>query len=63
MGFEPRMIDVKSPQDYDRAFSAMDGLRDQPIILPAGPMFLRDLIAQVLLDRRIPSIAAFRENT
>jgi putative ABC transport system substrate-binding protein len=65
LGFEPRMIDVKGPQDYDGAFSAMDGLRDQPIILPAGPMFLRDraLIAQVLLDRRIPSIAAFRENT
>ena len=65
LGFEPRMIDVKGPQDYDRAFSVMDGLRDQPIILPAGPMFLRDrdLIAQVLLDRRLPSIAAFRENT
>ena len=30
-GFEPQMIDVKSPQDYDRAFSAMDGLRDQPV--------------------------------
>ena len=63
LGFEPRMIEVKGPQDYDGAFSAMDGLRDQPIILPAGPMFLRDrdLIAQVLLERRIPSIAAFRE--
>jgi putative ABC transport system substrate-binding protein len=43
----------------------MDDLRGQPLILPAGPMFLRDreAIAQVLLERRIPSIAAFRENT
>ena len=65
LGFEPRAIEVKGPQDYDGAFSAMDGMRGQPIVLPAGPMFLRDrdLIAQVLLERRIPSIAAFRENT
>src|SRR5262249_29972254 len=36
----------------------------QPIILPAGGMFLRDraAIAQALLEHRIPSIAAFREN-
>jgi putative tryptophan/tyrosine transport system substrate-binding protein len=36
----------------------MDDARGQPIILPAGPMFFRDREA-----RRIPSIAAFRENT
>ena len=42
----------------------MDDARGQPIILPAGPMFLRDraAIAQALLERRIPSIVAFREN-
>jgi len=42
----------------------MDDVRGQPIILPAGPTFLRDraVIAQALLERRIPSIAAFREN-
>ena len=42
----------------------MDDARGQPIILPAGPIFLRDraVIAQALLERRIPSIAAFREN-
>jgi hypothetical protein len=36
--------------------------RGQPIILPAGPIFLRDraAIAQALLERRIPSVAAFR---
>ena len=57
------MIEVKGEQDYDGAFGAMDARR-QPIILPAGPIFLRDreTIAQVLLERRIPSIAAFREN-
>src|SRR5260221_14752052 len=42
----------------------MNHARAQPIILPAGPIFLRDraVIAQALLERRIPSIAAFREN-
>jgi len=63
-GLEPRMIEVKDEQDYGRAFSAMDDVRGQPIILPAGPTFLRDraVIAEALLERRIPSIAAFREN-
>jgi ABC-type uncharacterized transport system substrate-binding protein len=63
-GLESRMIEVKDEQDYGRAFSAMDDVRGQPIILPAGPTFLRDraVIAQALLERRIPSIAAFREN-
>ena len=58
------MIEVKSEQGYGRAFDAMDDARGQPVILPAGPMFLRDraAIAQELLERRIPSIAAFREN-
>jgi putative ABC transport system substrate-binding protein len=65
LGLEPRTIEVKSQQDYDGAFSAMDDVRGQPIILPAGPMFLRDreAIAQILLERHIPSIAAFREKT
>jgi putative ABC transport system substrate-binding protein len=65
LGLEPRMIEVKAQQGYGDAFSAMDDVRGQPIILPAGPIFLRDraAIAQALLERRIPSIAAFRENT
>ena len=43
----------------------MSATPGQPIILPAGPMFLRDrqAIAQALLVRRIPSVTAFRENT
>jgi len=64
LGLEPRMIEVKGQQDYGGAFNAMEDARGQPIILPAGPMFFRDreAIAQALLERRIPSIAAFREN-
>src|SRR5207245_10311657 len=64
LGLEPRMIEVKGEQGYGGAFDAMDDARGQPIILPAGPIFLRDraAIAQALLERRIPSIAAFRED-
>jgi putative ABC transport system substrate-binding protein len=64
LGLEPRMIEVKGEQGYGGAFDAMEGAGGQPIILPAGPMFLREraAIAQALLERRIPSIAAFREN-
>jgi len=55
LGLEPRMVEVK--QGYADAFGAMDDARGQPIILPAGPIFLRDraVIAQALLERRIPS--------
>jgi putative tryptophan/tyrosine transport system substrate-binding protein len=64
LGLEPRMVEVKGEQGYAGAFGAMDNARGQPIILPAGGMFLRDraAIAQALLEHRIPSIAAFREN-
>jgi putative tryptophan/tyrosine transport system substrate-binding protein len=64
LGLEPRMIEVKGDQGYADAFAAMDDASGQPIILPAGPIFLRDraAIAQALLERRIPSVAAFREN-
>src|SRR5256714_10146152 len=51
LGLEPRMVEVKGEQGYGRAFGAMDDAPGQPIILPAGPMFLRDraAIAQALL--------------
>src|SRR5262249_32637601 len=64
LAMEPRMIEVKGETGYAGAFGAMDDARGQPIILAAGPMFLRDraAIAQALLERRIPSIVAFREN-
>ena len=62
LGFEPHPIEVKGPTDYGAAFSAMDRLRGQPIVLPAGPMFLRDreVIAHTLarashsFGRRVP---------
>ena len=62
LGLEPRMIELKPEQGYAGAFAVMD--EGQPLIVPAGPIFLRDrtAIAQVLLGRRIPSVAAFREN-
>src|SRR6266498_4061097 len=64
LGLEPRMIEVKGEQGYGGAFGAMDDARGQPSMLPAGPMFLRDraAIAHALLEHRVPSIAAFREN-
>ena len=64
LGLEPRIIEVKGQQDYGGAFNAMDDARGRPIILPASPMFFRNrgAIAQALLERSIPSIAAFREN-
>jgi putative ABC transport system substrate-binding protein len=65
LGLEPRVIEVQGQYDYRRAFDAMENARGQPIVLPAGPMFLRDreAIAQALIERHIPAIAAFRENT
>src|SRR5438132_5138522 len=64
LGLEPRMVEVKGEQGYAGAFGAMDNARGQPIILPAGGIFLRDraAIAHALLEHRIPSIEAFREN-
>jgi putative ABC transport system substrate-binding protein len=64
LGLEPRMIEIKGEQGYGDALSAMDDARGQPMILPASPIFMRDraAIAQALLERRIPSVAAFREN-
>jgi len=65
LGLEPRMIELKGEHGYAAAFDQMDNAGGQPIILPAGPIFLREraAIVQALLERRIPSIAAFRENT
>jgi len=65
LGLEPRMIEMKGQHGYGGAFDAMHDAGGQPIILPAGPMFFRDreAIAQALRERRIPSIAAFRENS
>ena len=63
LGLEPRLVEVGGHPNYDGAFSGLDGTNG-PVVLPASPMFMRDrqAIAQALLKRRIPSIAAFREN-
>ena len=45
LALEPRMVEVKGEQGYAGAFGAMDDARGQPIILPAGGMFLRDRAA------------------
>jgi putative tryptophan/tyrosine transport system substrate-binding protein len=64
LGFEPRRIEVSSqPPDYVAAFAQMADAPGEPIVIPAGPIFLRDrdTIERLLLERRIPSIGAFRE--
>lgn len=65
LGFDSILIEVKGPPpDYAAALHAMDAAPGQPIVLPASPLFIRDrtAIANVLLDRRTPSMSAFREN-
>ena len=51
------------PPDYAAAFGQMADVPGEPVVIPAGPIFLRDrtTIARLLLERRIPSITAFRE--
>jgi putative ABC transport system substrate-binding protein len=64
LGFEPRRIEVTGqPPDYAAALGQMADVPGEPIVIPAGPIFLRDrsMIARLLLERRIPSIGAFRE--
>jgi putative tryptophan/tyrosine transport system substrate-binding protein len=64
LGFEPRRIEVAGqPPDYAAALAQMDDAPGEPIVIPAGPIFLRDrtTIERLLLERRIPSIGAFRE--
>jgi putative ABC transport system substrate-binding protein len=64
LGFEPRRIEVTGqPPDYAAAFGQMADVPGEPIVIPAGPIFLRDrtTIGRLLLERRIPSISAFRE--
>jgi hypothetical protein len=48
---------VKDQHGYGGAFDTMNAGPGQPIVLPAGPMFLRDreVIAQAFLARGISS--------
>jgi putative tryptophan/tyrosine transport system substrate-binding protein len=64
LGFESRRIEVTGqPPDYAAAFGQMADVPGEPIVIPSGPIFLRDraTIGHLLLERRIPSIVAFRE--
>jgi putative ABC transport system substrate-binding protein len=64
LNFEPRRIEVTGqPPDYAAAFGQMADVPGEPIVVPSGPIFLRDraTIGRLLLERRIPSICAFRE--
>jgi putative ABC transport system substrate-binding protein len=64
LGFEPHLLEVAGqPPNYAAALMAMDGSPGEPITIPASPLFLRDraIIARLLIERRAPSICAFRE--
>jgi putative ABC transport system substrate-binding protein len=63
-GFEPRLLElIGQPPDYAGALMAMDHSPGEPILIPASPLALRDraTIARLLLERRSPSVCAFRE--
>jgi putative ABC transport system substrate-binding protein len=64
LGLEPRLLEIAGhPPDYSAAIVQMADAPGDPVVIPAGPMFLRDrdVIEGALLERRIPSFAAFRE--
>jgi putative ABC transport system substrate-binding protein len=64
LGFEPRLLEaIGQPPNYAAALMPMDQWPGEPIMIPASPLALRDraTIVRLLLDRRAPSICAFRE--
>ncbi len=64
LGFGPRLLEVLGePPNYPAALAAMDNSPSEPVMIPASPLALRDraIIARLLLERRTPSICAFRE--
>jgi putative tryptophan/tyrosine transport system substrate-binding protein len=63
--FEPRLIEMSGqPPDYAAALRSMADAPGELVVIPASPILLRDreAIARALIERRIPSISAFREN-
>jgi ABC-type uncharacterized transport system substrate-binding protein len=65
LGFEPRLLAIAGhPPDYAAALAPMDQSPGQPVMIPASPLTLRDrtAIAHLLLEWRLPAIAAFRES-
>ena len=64
LAFEPRLLEViGQPPNYAASLMPMDQWPVEPIMIPASPLALRDraTIVRLLLDRRTPSICAFRE--
>jgi putative tryptophan/tyrosine transport system substrate-binding protein len=64
LGFEPQLLElIGEPPDYAAALMPMNDSPGEPVALPASPLLLRDraAVARLLIERRIPSICAFRE--
>jgi len=64
LGFEPRLLElVGQPPNYAASLMPMNDSPGEPIMIPASPLALRDraTIVHLLLERRTPSICAFRE--
>ena len=64
LGFEPLLLEIIEPNpDYAAALLPMKDWPGDPIMIPASPIYLRDRarFTQLLIERRTPSICAFRE--
>jgi len=64
LGFEPRLIEVTSQSpDYAEVLGRMTDAPGEPVMIGSSPVFLRDraAILPLVLARRTPPIAAFRE--
>jgi putative ABC transport system substrate-binding protein len=62
LGFVPLLVELSGPDpDYVAALRHMGDA--QAVVIPAGPLFMRDrvAIAEALTQVGIPSICAFRE--
>jgi ABC-type uncharacterized transport system substrate-binding protein len=64
LDFDPRLLElIGEPPNYPAALMRMDDSPGEPVMIPASPLALRDraTITRLLLERRTPSICAFRE--
>jgi putative tryptophan/tyrosine transport system substrate-binding protein len=65
LGLAPRLLELSGePPDYAGALAPMAQVPGEPVAIPASAVFLRDraAIGSMLRERRIPAIAALREN-
>jgi putative ABC transport system substrate-binding protein len=64
LGFVPLLLEVSGQRpDYAAVLGRLGDAPGQAVVVPAGPVFMRDraAIARALTQARLPSIAAFRE--